>query len=402
MAVLAWWQKLTPLPLRRLLGRVRLLEGLCGAMKKKRLGEVLRERGHVSAADLNAALQEQQTQARLVHLGELMLQRGMVSKKDLTSALMEVSQVPYFDCTAARIEPNILKLVPAAMARKCRALPVGIEDSKLVVAMAEPQNLQNIDELRFKTGKVIAPRLAFRTEIEAAIIRYYGVEEEKDSASVPAQEADREIEFISFSEQKRNIEAMREMQVELNQKSKTTPAVLLVASMITAAAAKHASDVHVEPQSSDMVIRFRVDGLLREYQRVPRNLQNTVTSRIKILSDLDISERRLPQDGRFLVRIGSRRIDLRVSTLPTQFGEKVALRLLDSLAPQGSFASLGMPVWIEERLKRMLVLPQGMILVTGPTGSGKSTTLYSALTFVRKPSINIITWKTRWNTQFRG
>ena len=363
-------------------------------MKKKRLGEVLRERGHVSAADLNSALQEQQTQARLVHLGELMLQRGVVSKKDLTSALMEVSQVLYFDCTVAQIDPDILKLVPAAMARRCRALPVGIEDSKLIVAMAEPQNLQNIDELRFKTGKVITPRLAFRGEIDAAIAKYYGQEEEKGGApeeTATLREEDRAIEFISSSEQKRNIEAMLEMQVELNQKSKTTPAVLLVASMIKAAAAKHASDIHVEPQSTDMVIRFRIDGLLREYERVPRSLQNTVASRIKILSDMDISERRAPQDGRFLVRIGSRRIDMRVSTLPTQFGEKVVMRLLESDVPQGTFASLGIPAWIDDKFKRMLVLPQGMILVTGPTGSGKSTTLYSALTFVRKPSINIIT-----------
>jgi type II secretory ATPase GspE/PulE/Tfp pilus assembly ATPase PilB-like protein len=131
--------------------------------------------------------------------------------------------------------------------------------------------------------------------------------------------------------------------------------------------------------------------MLRDYQRVPRNLQHTVTSRIKILSDMDISERRAPQDGRFLVRIANRRIDLRVSTLPTQYGEKVVMRLLESDAPQGAFESLGIPRWIDERLRRTLVLPQGMILVTGPTGSGKSTTLYSALTYLRKPSINIIT-----------
>jgi len=134
-----------------------------------------------------------------------------------------------------------------------------------------------------------------------------------------------------------------------------------------------------------------VDGMLRDYQRVPRNLQHTVTSRIKILSDMDISERRAPQDGRFLVRIAARRIDLRVSTLPTQYGEKVVMRLLESDAPQGTFESLGIPPWIDERLRRTLVQPQGMILVTGPTGSGKSTTLYSSLTYLRKPSINIIT-----------
>src|SRR5258708_13712972 len=188
-------------------------------MKKRWLGEVRRERGHVCAADLNSALQEQQTQARLVHLGELMLERGVVSKKDLTSALMEVSQVPYFDCTVAQIDPDILKLVPAAMARRCRALPVGIEDSKLIVAMAEPQNLQNIDELRFKTGKVIAPRLAFRSEIDVAIAKYYGPGEEPvaPGAAAACREGDRAIELISSSEQQRNIEARREMQFALNQ-----------------------------------------------------------------------------------------------------------------------------------------------------------------------------------------
>ena len=363
-------------------------------MKKKRLGEVLRERGQVSAADLNAALQEQQAQARLVHLGELMLQRGLVSKGDLTSALMEVAGIPYFDCTSAQIEPQILQLIPGAMARRCHALPVGFDGAELVVAMAEPQDLRNVDELCFKTGKSIAPRLAFRSEIDVAIAKYYGSGEELTSAPGPAaasREEDRAIEFISSSEQQRNIEAIREMQVELNQKSKTTPAVLLVAEMIKAAAAKRASDIHIEPHSSDVAIRFRVDGLLRQYQRVPRNLQHTVASRIKILSDMDISERRAPQDGRFLVRIADRHIDLRVSTLPTQYGEKVVMRLLESDAPQGSFASLGLPPWIDERFRRMLILPQGMILVTGPTGSGKSTTLYSALTFLRKPSINIVT-----------
>src|SRR5713101_6229319 len=260
--------------------------------------------------------------------------------------------------------------------------------------MAEPQNLHILDELRFQTGRDIVPRLAFRTEINAAVEKYYGKSEPTDD--VPAEEhapppQERGIEFVSWNEQQRNIEAIEEMQSELSQKSKATPAVLLVASMIKAAVEKGASDIHVEPHSEDTAIRFRVDGMLREYQRVPRNLQHTVASRIKILADMDISERRASQDGRFLVRIAGRRIDLRISTLPTQYGEKVVMRLLESEAPSQDFEKLGFPVPIAEALKRMLGLPQGMILVTGPTGSGKSTTLYSSLTFVRKPSLNIIT-----------
>jgi type IV pilus assembly protein PilB len=362
-------------------------------MKKKRLGEILRERGHVSAADLNKALQDQR--GKVIHLGELILQRGIVSKKHLVSALTEVSRIPYLDCSAIKIEPKVLELIPASMAARWCALPVELEETKLVVAMAEPQNLQFIDELRFKTGKKVVPRLGFRQEIEAAINRYYygGSKRASTAGNEPTRvtKEDRAIEFISYSEQQRNVEVMREMQAELHQKSKTTPAVSLVATMINAAAVKRASDIHIEPQANDTSIRFRVDGVLREYQRIPRSLQNTVVSRVKILSDMNIAERRAPQDGRLLVKTSGRRIDLRISTLPTQFGEKVVMRLLEADAPLQDFAELGFPSGIADGLKRMLCLPQGMILVTGPTGSGKSTTLYSSLHLVQKPAINIIT-----------
>jgi type IV pilus assembly protein PilB len=362
-------------------------------MKKKRLGEVLRERGHVSAVELDKALEEQRQQAKLIHLGELMLKRGVVAKEDLISALTEVSSVPYFDCTQAEPKPELLQLIPADMARRCLAIPVDTEDSAVVVAMAEPQNLRALDELRFKIGKKIVPRLAFHGELTRAIDKYYGLPEPQAqyARSGAPHEQEKEIEFVSFSEQQRNVQAMREMEAELNQKSKTTPAVLLVASIIKAAAMKKASDIHIEPQATDTAIRLRVDGMLREYQRIPRALQHTVISRIKILADMNIAERRAPQDGRFLVRIGDRRIDLRISSLPTQYGEKIVMRLLEQDALQHDFAALGCPLWVEDHLKRMLQLPQGMILVTGPTGSGKTTTLYTALTFVRKPSINIIT-----------
>jgi type IV pilus assembly protein PilB len=373
-------------------------------MKKKRLGEILRERNHVSVENLDKAMQEQQV--KLVHLGELLLQRGAVSKADLVSALVETSRIPYFDCHSVEVDAETLQLITATMARSCCALPLETVGNKLVVVMAEPQNLRFLDELRFKSGMQISPRLGFRAEVEAAIaINYASAESEAAAAVVTAaaastvvsvkeivlSAADAEMEFISSSSQERNVEAMREMQSELMQKSRTTPAVMLVASMIKAAAERRASDIHIEPHSDDTAIRFRVDGMLREYQRIPKVLQNSVALRIKILSDMDIAERRAPQDGRFLVKIGGRRIDLRVSTLPTQYGEKVVMRLLEGDAPLQDLARLGFPQWIEERLRPMLRLPQGMILVTGPTGSGKSTTLYSSLLLIRRPSINIIT-----------
>ncbi len=360
-------------------------------MKKRRLGEVLCERGHLSTADLNLLLLEQR--GKRVHLGELLLQGGKVAKIDLISALAEVSDIPYLDCTRVQIDPEALKLIPHAMAKRCNALAIGVHESSLTMVMAEPQNLHFLDELRFKSGKKIVPRLGFRSEITLAIDRHYGIEAPETAAPLAplASLEDQGMEFISFSDQQRNIDAMREMEAELLQKSKATPAVQIVASMIRAATAKRASDIHIEPQSTETSIRLRIDGILREHLRIPRALQNSVASRIKILSDLDIAERRVPQDGRFLVRIAGRRLDLRVSTLPTQYGEKVVMRLLETDAPMQEFSALGFPGGMAGHLKQMLSLPQGTILVTGPTGSGKSTTLYSSLNFVRKPAINIIT-----------
>jgi type IV pilus assembly protein PilB len=358
-------------------------------MKKKRLGEVLYERGHISAADLKKALQDQ---GKIIRLGELLLQRRLVSKQELAAALWEVSGVEYVDCQNLDPAPETLKLIPHALAKRCRAIPLHADEKTLTIAMAEPQNLQLLDELRFKTGLKIIPRFSFHDEVLAALERLYGIPEAPPALeAVQVADDTTGMEFISSSSQERNVEAIREMQVELKHKSKTTPAVHLVATMIKAAVAKKASDIHIEPQQNDTAVRFRVDGILREYQRIPRTLQNTVASRVKILSDMDIAERRNPQDGRFLVKIAGRRVDLRVSTLPTQYGEKVVMRLLEGESPLKDFATLGIPNEIAGPLSEIMRLPQGMLLVTGPTGSGKSTTLYSCLHLIRRPAVNIVT-----------
>ena len=357
-------------------------------MKKKRLGEVLYERGQISAADLKKALLDQQ--GRVIHLGELLLERKLVAKQDLLAAITEVAGVPYQDCSAIDPSPEALRLIPAAIARHDLCVPVKVDGKSLIVAMAKPQNVQILDELQFKTGMKIVPRFSFHEEIAAAVERLYPAQ---GVSAETVQVADdlTGMEFISSSSQQRNVEAMREMQQELHQKSRTTPAVHLVAQIIRAAAAKLASDVHIEPQAGETSVRFRIDGILREIRRIPRALQNQVVSRLKILSDMDIAERRNPQDGRFVVKINARRIDLRVSTLPTQYGEKVVLRLLEASAPNQDFNGLGIPVELADALKEIIRLPQGMLLVTGPTGSGKSTTLYSALQLIRQPSVNVVT-----------
>jgi type IV pilus assembly protein PilB len=360
-------------------------------MKKRKIGEILQDQGKISPADLQRVIGEQQ--GKMIHLGELMLERGLVAKADLGAALEEVSRISYLDCSVITPEPEALKMVPRAIAERLCVLPVATANRRLIVAMAAPQNLATLDELRFTTGLEISPRLSFRTELQQAIQKHYPGE--AGSASVYKNGGDSdgmftdEIEFLSTSSRKANQEAIQEAQADLRQKK--TPAVRLVSEFIQVAMAKRASDIHVEPRASDTVVRMRVDGVLHDHQLIPRALQNSLISRVKILADMDISERRAPQDGRFMVSIGPRQLDLRVSTLPTQYGEKVVIRLLETSAPLNSYTDLGMPRDVAEGLTELLAAPQGMILVTGPTGSGKSTTLYSSLHKLKQASVNIVT-----------
>jgi type IV pilus assembly protein PilB len=363
-------------------------------MKRKRLGEILELRGNLTADSLRKLFDEQK--GKSIRLGELILESGLVEKSALISALEEVSRVPYLDCSTVECHKAALETISAGVARNLAVLPIKTENMMLIVAMAEPQNLAIIDELSFVSGKIISPRLAFRSEILSAISRNYENANTEDlvgaktnaSSQLPAG-SPAEMEFFSTSSRQANREAIEEVQAELHQKK--TPAVRLVTEIIQTAMLKRASDIHIEPQATATIVRIRVDGVLRELESAPRTLQNSLISRIKILSDMDIGERRAPQDGRFLVTVGERKIDMRVSTLPTQYGEKIVMRLLESSAPLLSFSDLGMPPEIAERMTRLLSLPQGMVLVTGPTGSGKSSTLYSALNLLRKPAVNIVT-----------
>ncbi len=360
-------------------------------MKRKKIGEVLRDRGKISSADLQKVIGEQQ--GKMILLGELMLERGLVAKEDLGAALEEVSRIPYVDCAPITPDTGALKLVPRSMAERLCVLPIRTDQRRLIVAMAAPQNLADLDELRFTTGFEISPRLSFRIELQRAIDKHYGAEGGHGSSYGTVRGAERtrfeEVEFISTSSRQANQEAIQEVQADLRQKK--TPAVRLVSEVIQVAMAKRASDIHIEPRASDTVVRMRVDGVLHDHQLIARSLQNSLISRVKILSDMDISERRAPQDGRFMVSIGTRQLDLRVSTLPTQYGEKVVIRLLETSAPLTSYSDLGMPADVSDGLSDLLAAPQGMILVTGPTGSGKSTTLYSSLHKLRQSSVNIVT-----------
>jgi type IV pilus assembly protein PilB len=363
--------------------------------RKKRLGEVLRERKRVKVEELEKALLEQQEGGSAL-LGELLMQRGYVGKEDLVSALEEVTRIQYVDARFATVEKAVLKLVPQQAAERYLMLPLVREGRRIVAVMAEPQNLKSLDELRFITGMEVIPRLGFRVEIEEAIKKCYAELEPPAEAAVPKipipfidQVDVSDMQFFTASSSERNKAAMEEFEAEL--RNEKTPAVRLVSAILSAAATKKASDIHIEPQPLGTVVRIRVDGVLRELTHIPAELTSFLVSRIKILSDMDISERRVPQDGRFLVQIGSSHLDLRVSTLPTHSGEKVVMRLLDPTASRVGFEKLGIDPDNSAMIGQMLSAPQGMLLVTGPTGSGKSTTLYACLNVLRSPSVNIIT-----------
>jgi type IV pilus assembly protein PilB len=367
-------------------------------MKRKKLGEVLHERGKISREDLSDVIAEQH--GKVIRLGELLLERGLVDKSDLLPALYEVTRVPYVDCTRAKPTEEALERIPRNIAERCCALPMQKTETGLVVAMAEPQNLTLLDELRFTSGAEITPRFGFTGEILDAIACAYDAHKAAPAADKPPAAAKDNMapnpavdvdgmQFVSTSTRQANREVLQEVQAEVHRKR--TPAVYIVSEIIQAALTRQASDIHIEPQADDTAVRLRVDGVLRDLRRVPRGMQNSLISRIKILSDMDIAERRAPQDGRFLVIVGERKMDLRVSTLPTQYGEKVVMRLLEPEAAVMGFSQLGFPSGIEAELNAVLALPQGMLLVTGPTGSGKSTTLYAALHHLRNATVNIVT-----------
>jgi type IV pilus assembly protein PilB len=367
-------------------------------MKKKRIGDVLLESGQISEQDLNRALAIQKD--KKMRLGEALLQT-QVAKADIAKAVEEVQGVTFVECPE-RVSKEVLALVPRAIAVRCCALPLELNDRTLTVAFADPQNLAHLDELRFCSGKMIAPRFAFKEDLVAAIKKFYPEDKEeggrKNSKRGPAEvEFDQanfgdvgvgDVEFITTSTQEDSYAEKKEIQAGMRQR---TVAVRIVSMILAKAAQKGASDVHIEPQIKGTIVRLRIDGILREFLTIPTEHQSSVASRIKILADMDIAERRVPQDGRFLMLFRERRLDVRVSSLPTHFGEKVVMRILDPHSTLSTFDQLGFSPHYTDVMKRLLSRPEGMIIVTGPTGSGKSTTLYVALNHLRSPTRNIIT-----------
>src|SRR5579863_3806372 len=345
-----------------------------------RLGELLVREKLISLTQLRRAQEEQQRSGQ--NLGYTLAKLGFVSDDEITSFLSQQYRVPTVNLDEYEIEPEILKLVPKEPCERHKVVPISRTGNALIVAMADPTNLNAIDDLKFLTGYNIEPVIASESAIQAAIEKYYHAGPSYDEVMAGFEEAD-----IDFTGDEEDINLL-----ELEKASEDAPVVRLVNMVLLNAIKKGASDIHIEPYEKKLRVRYRIDGVLAEEMTPPMKLKPAIASRVKIMSSLDIAERRLPQDGRIKLKLGKgREMDFRVSVLPTIWGEKVVLRLLDKGNLQLDMAKLGFDAKPLEDFMWAINQPWGMVLVTGPTGSGKTTTLYSGLSELNRASHNIST-----------
>lgn len=342
-------------------------------MSASQLGVLLEQDGLVTRAQLEEAMEEQTGTGKT--LGRILVDRGVLREEDLVRVLAQQIGMEFVDLAEEVVDPSVVSMIPEAMARRYQAIPISWRDGKILVAMADPSNVIAVDDIRSVTGAVVQTVVATRAQILDVIDRVDRQAGEAESmAQLVADEFDVPDDLSKIGEIVED-----------------APIVKFVNLLITRAVAERASDIHLEPTERDLVVRYRVDGVLHEVMRSPKATQAGVTSRLKIMADIDISERRIPQDGRISVTVGGKAIDLRVATLPTVYGEKVVMRILDKSQALLNLKDLGFLPESLARYESCYRKPYGAILVTGPTGSGKSTTLYATLNVLNSPDRNIIT-----------
>ncbi len=347
-----------------------------------RLGELLVRENLISLQQLQKAQEEQRKTGG--RIGSLLVTQGAIAEGDLTNFLSKQYGVPAISLKDFDVDADVIKLIPKAIAEKHQVVPVNRAGSSLIIAMSDPSNIFAIDEIKFHTGYNVEPVVASEPAIREAIEHYYS---DKGPSYEDLMQGfdDTEVSIVEADERDGDI-------VDLEKSAGEAPVVKLVNLVLLDAIKKGASDVHVEPYEKDFRVRFRIDGVLYEVMKPPMKLKNAIISRLKIMAELDISERRLPQDGRIKLKLGrGKEMDFRVSVCPTLFGEKVVLRLLDKSNLQLDMTKLGFE---DQQLKDFLEAidrPYGMVLVTGPTGSGKTTTLYSGLSKLNEVAWNIST-----------
>ncbi len=341
--------------------------------KPKQLGRILIEQGLITEEQLTAALEVHHKTPK--SLGRVLIDMGLIKESDLVRALAEQVGLEFVDLSETRIDPASAALLPETLARRYRALPIGERDGKLLVAMSDPANVYALDDIRAITNRDLQPVVATASDVEQAISKF--------------SQLDGQVEQLA-SEAASAIES--DQPEDLDLAVEDAPIVKLVNAIMTQAVADRASDVHIEPAEKDVRIRFRVDGVLHEAMpRAPKAIQGGLISRLKVMAELNIAEKRVPQDGRISMKVGGRQLDLRVATLPTVFGEKVVIRILDKSQALIRLDQLGFLEDAYKRYEQAFRKPYGAILVTGPTGSGKSTTLYATLNILNSDDRNIIT-----------
>jgi len=343
------------------------------------LGQKLVQAGVIDAATLEKLVRQQRAHGG--SLNQNLVRLGVLSEQDLTRALAQVYRVQGVDLAGTTIDTAAIKLVPHEIATKFQVLPIARDGRRLKLAMADPGNIFAIEDIKFITGCEVEPMVAAESAIKRMIDRHY---DQADSMARVMQDMG-ELDGLQIVEEQEEQVDLREIGDE------SSPVVKLVNSLIADAVRKGGSDVHVEPYEKQLRIRYRIDGMLHEVMSPPFKLKASMISRIKIMAELDIAERRIPQDGRIRIRVGDRTVDLRVSTLPTIFGEKVVMRILDRSNLRIELGEFGMAEKAFKDILRAIDSPYGMVLVTGPTGSGKTTTLYSALSRINIPGVNIMT-----------
>ena len=349
-------------------------------MAKRRLGQILVDLGYINEDQLWDVLEEQKKSPGEI-LGQVAVRMGLVSEAQLSEALAEQWGMQVINLKETTIPPKVLELVPETMASIYKIMPVSLKNNVLTVAMADPQNLGALDDLRNFLGYDVRGAVASPADVQAAIERYYADRQESIEDVISALEADDDDDQMNGGYDLSSAEEMAD----------AAPIRKLLNMVLLLAIKDQASDIHLEPFEDEFKIRVRADGVLFEMVPPPRHLANAIVSRVKIMSNLDISERRLPQDGRIELTVGGNSVDLRVSVLPTLFGESVVMRVLDRTVVQLDLNKIGMDPSTLSKFRMITNRPNGIILVTGPTGSGKTTTLYSVLNEMNEITTKIIT-----------
>jgi type IV pilus assembly protein PilB len=369
------------------------------------IGDLLVKENYITPDQLEAALQHQNQNGG--RLGSILINLGFVDDDDITSLLSRKYGVPAINLSFYDIDPAVLKLIPIDVAQKYMVVPLSRVGSTLTVASTDPANVSALDDIKFMTGFNVEPVVASEASLNEALEKYYGTPHSIELRKVYEQIAQDDRESSIDLDLDASLDEGEEVSVdELQRSSEDAPIVRLVNLILSDSLRKGASDIHLEPYEKDLRVRFRIDGILYNMMNPPLKLRDALTSRIKIMSKLDISEKRLPQDGRIKVRTTfngrQKEIDYRVSTLPTLFGEKVVLRILDRDTLPMDMSKLGFEDSSLKKIESAILKPYGMVLVTGPTGSGKTSTLYAALNKLNTPETNIMTAEDPVEYNFRG